>query len=136
MIDNFTKKVMKQSIKSILFFGSIYITYSLLRIRTFFSLLLVILGVMILVDFWPILKENSWKYVKGLVVIAILFQVIMYSAKFGIIGFLVIVLGMAVYRMYRGRKMMMEGIRNIEKRLFGHTLDKEVRGKNDGKSKI
>ena len=124
MIDGFTKKIINKSIYSIVFFASIYIIYSLLSKSGIFSLILTILFVSMAKDFWPVLKDNAKKYVKSMVIISSIILISMYFMKWGVIGFLIVVLLLAGWKLWRGREMYVDGMRNIETQIWGEPLDK------------
>jgi len=131
-IDNFTKNIIKKSLKSICFFGSIYIIYNSLSMSGLFPLMLTILGLSIFKDAWSkILVPNSKKYIISMVVLSIIFTIISYSVVWGVWGFILVVLALAAYKIIRGRKMFMDGIRQVETQMFGETLDKKQCSKNE-----
>lgn len=124
-IDSFTKTILKESLSSLLFLGSIYIIYGLLSVQNLFTMGLTILGISLFKDSLPTLIKNIKKYVKSIIILTILFSIINYSVKYGLIGFIVITLAIAGWRLWSGRDTYMKGIRNIEKRIFGRPLDRD-----------
>jgi len=96
-----------------------------------FPLMLTILGLSIFKDAWSkILVPNSKKYIISMVVLSIIFTIISYSVVWGVWGFILVVLALAAYKIIRGRKMFMDGIRQVETQMFGETLDKKQCSKN------
>jgi len=75
--------------------------------------------------------NNKIKTILGIVFFFIL---IMLFEGYGIIGFLIFMLGVAGYKMYVMRDMLKSGMENIETSIFGKPLDKECWEKDELKN--
>ena len=75
--------------------------------------------------------KNILKWV-GFIVVA--FLLIYFLETYGVIGVLIFILGIALYKMYLFRDALKMGIRNIEIAIFGRTLDKNQWDKGEMKN--
>ena len=51
---------------------------------------------------------------------------IFFGATFGALGVLVLIILMSLFRVYRKKELYLEGMRDIETKIFGKPLDKEL----------
>jgi len=127
---NFIKSILIKSSKSILFYVLMYIIYQHLTIRNPFTLTLTILVMIMFKDFWNVLKQNAFKYVKSVAFITVIILLSLYSLRWGVFGYIIMVLLLVGYKLWKGRELYMSGIRDIETQLFGEPLD-VVKQKNE-----
>jgi hypothetical protein len=73
-----------------------------------------------------VLKQKfNYFFLKGLVTITLLVSLIWFLPKYiGWTWFLVLILAYVVYRVWRGRDLLVDAMRQIEVILFGKSLDK------------
>lgn len=57
--------------------------------------------------------------------VSLFFYLIRWLGNYGVLGFIILIFIFVAYRLYRSWSVYMEGMRSIEVRLFGKTLDKE-----------
>jgi hypothetical protein len=79
-----------------------------------------------LVKYMVLGKDFDYFFVKGLVVVFLLVSIIWFVP--GLIGwawFLLLIFGYVVYRVWLGRDVLVDGMRQIEIILFGKSLDKD-----------
>jgi len=130
MLDEFTKKVLKQLLGTIIYIAIFLSILSVTAKKGVMTVCFIMFFMMLFKDSWSVIVKNSKKYLIGFATIYIMVSLMMYSLKYGIIGFILMVLILAAYKMFKGRSTMMEGMRNIETKIFGKSLDKEE-WKND-----
>lgn len=70
-------------------------------------------------------KEWLLKTFKLLLLLSFFYLIINWLGTYGLVGLIIIVLGFATYRIYKGRVYFMQGMRSIEEKLFGKPLDKK-----------
>ena len=58
-------------------------------------------------------------------VAALLLSLHFFGLWMGFLGVLIVIIVLAGVRIYKGRKLYMDGMRNIEKKIWGQSLDKE-----------
>lgn len=75
-------------------------------------------------------KDLTTNTLKGLLVITLFYFIIKWLGRYGVIGFIIIVLGFAGYRLIKHRGMYFKSIRVIEKNIWGETLDERFKRKN------
>lgn len=73
------------------------------------------------------LKDIIKGLIKTFIYIYIFYTVIHWLGKFGTLGVIIIIVGIALWRVIKNRVMYMEAIRTIETMLYGKTLDKELK---------
>jgi len=69
--------------------------------------------------------QELLKTFKLLLILLVLYYVVRWLGSYGWVGLLIMVLGFAAYKIIRGKKFFMEGVRDIEKRIWGKSLDKK-----------
>jgi hypothetical protein len=68
--------------------------------------------------------QELLKTFKLLLVVITFYYIIKILGNYGWLGLIITIMGFAAYKIIRGRKLYMEGVRDIEKRVWGKSLDK------------
>lgn len=70
-------------------------------------------------------KKSIMNIIKSGLYAGALYLFIGFFGKFGVVRYFIICFSIAGIQLWRGRKLFMQGIRDIETQIFGKTLDKE-----------
>ena len=124
-MDNFTKEIIKKTKKPLTYVGLFLLFYNLLSIHNIFTIICLVFGLNIIIDNWDGIVEKSQGYVKAAIVLSIILYVMQLLGAYGVIGFIISIVLLVVYKLYKGKDMYLSGMRNIEEKIWGKPLDKE-----------
>jgi len=77
-------------------------------------------------------KFNLKRLIKNLFFTMLILTILIFTSKYlllwyGILGYIIFILGYVAYRLIKNRKEYMEAVRQIETLIFGRTLDRKTR---------
>lgn len=125
------KYILKLALPSIIFLVIYYILYTFLAKKSIFSMVFLLLFMLMFKDFWQILLKNAKNYTKILTTVLILLLIIKFLGLYGIIGFILIILLIAGYRIYKSWQIFTGAMQTIETMIWGKPLKKGFNKENE-----
>jgi len=131
-LTNYQKEMLKQVVPSLVFIVLFFTVYAFIPGKG----LLVIISLMLsMVLCSNLLKDIRKKdnpspkaYAKNTIILIVIISVFYYVSKFlgayGLLGTLALILLFVFYKLYRRKMVFLNGMREVEKQMFGKSLDK------------
>jgi hypothetical protein len=79
------------------------------------------------IDFIPTLKEKAYNYLKTFMILSLFTLSILFLGAYGVIGFILTVIGIAAYKIYLSRDLFFNTIQSVSKKI----MNKEDEEEND-----
>lgn len=123
--------------KTLPFIAVVYMLLLLTTNKNLFTINLIILTPLLVSKLFVAIKNkeqpsiNEWckSGLKTIATISLLYLFINWMGAYGLLGFILVILLLAAWRIYKSWELFMGGMRSIEMRIFGRTLDRKK--KND-----
>jgi len=129
MIDH--KKILKQSAINILIIIIFMLSWHFIPYKNVYTFVAIFFIITTFLDLWVKKVEEIYtlKFWRNktlmMIFLALFYFVSLKAAAYGAIGIIVLILLLSGYRLYRARSLYMEGLRDIETRIWGKPLDKK-----------
>lgn len=128
IVTSYQKEVLKSAVPSLLLVAAYFVVINLLPTSNVYTNALALLSLVYGYSLFRSIRDHKKPFIKDyiitLVVVVCLYTAGYFLGAYGIIGTVLMVLGVVVYKLLRKRSEFMKGIREVETMMFGSTLDK------------
>ena len=133
----------REWIIQVIFITIILTSFALLNLDSALDWVALYIPLAILRDSFLHKEQNNKKYylqiLKQTVLVIILYYLIQWLGKYGLLGYLILILSIATIKIYLSRKLYLRGLRTIENQIWGSSADERRKRKrftrSNGKSK-
>jgi len=128
IITSYQKEVLKSSVPGIILLGCYFLIINLLPVNNIYisglTLLVLSFTYLLIKSIREKKKPLIKQYFVSAITITIFFTIAYYLGGYGVVGMVMLILGVVLYKLFVRRSQMMKGMREVETMMFGKSLDK------------